>query len=187
MIRRPPRSTLFPYTTLFRSLRILLKNEGFDVTTAQGGKAGLEQIKAWAPDIVLTDIKMPGVSGIDILAAVKDQDPETPVLLMTAQASLQTAIQAVNEGAFHYVQKPFSNDEIVALCRRAAEVRRLKAENKQLKQEIRRRERAGPIEPIGKSRLFLDVLQLAKQVAPTESTVRIQGESGTGQEAIARC
>src|SRR3989449_4927436 len=77
---------------------------------------------------------MPGVTGIEILAAAKEQDPETPVILMTAQASLQTAIQAVNQGAFHYVPKPFSNDEIVALCRRAAEVRRLKAENKQLKQ-----------------------------------------------------
>ncbi len=168
------------------TLRILLKNEGFDVATAQGGKAGLEALKAAAPDIVLTDIRMPQVSGIDILAAVKEQDPETPVVLMTAQASLQSAIQAVNQGAFHYVQKPFSNDEIIALCRRAAEVRRLKSENKQLKQEIRRRERSGLIEPIGKSRLFQEVLTLAKQVAPTESTVLIQGESGTGKEVIAR-
>jgi DNA-binding NtrC family response regulator len=168
------------------TLRILLKNEGFDVATAQGGKAGLESLKSSAPDIVLTDIRMPQVSGIDILAAVKEQDPETPVVLMTAQASLQSAIQAVNQGAFHYVQKPFSNDEIVALCRRAAEVRRLKSENKQLKQEIRRRERSSQIEPIGKSRLFEEVLKLAKQVAPTESTVLIQGESGTGKEVIAR-
>src|SRR5207247_133076 len=126
----------------------------------------VDALKAAAPDIVLTDIRMPQVSGIDILAAVKEQDPETPVVLMTAQASLQSAIQAVNQGAFHYVQKPFSNDEIIALCRRAAEVRRLKSENKQLKQEIRRRERSGQIEPIGKSRLFLAVMQLAKQVAP---------------------
>jgi DNA-binding NtrC family response regulator len=172
--------------SILDTLRILLKNEGFEITTAQGGKAGLEQLRASAPDIVLTDIKMPGVSGIDILSAVKEQDPETPVILMTAQASLQSAIQAVNEGAFHYVQKPFSNDEIVALCRRAAEVRQLKAENKQLRQEIRRRERSGLVRPLGKSRAFQEVLRLAEQVAPTESTVLIQGESGTGKEVIAR-
>ena len=172
--------------SILDTLRILLKNEGFEVVIAQGGKAGLEQLAAAAPDIVLTDIKMPGVTGIEILAAVKEQDPETPVILMTAQASLQSAIQAVNEGAFHYVQKPFSNDEIIALCRRAAEVRRLKAENKQLKQEIRRRERSGLVKPLGKARSFQEVLRLVEQVAPTESTVLIQGESGTGKEVIAR-
>jgi len=105
------------------TLRILLKNEGFDVTTAQGGKVGLETLKSSAPDIVLTDVRMPQVRGIDILSAVRQQYPETPVILMTAQASLQTAIQAVNEGAFYYIQKPFSNDDMVAICRRAADYR----------------------------------------------------------------
>ena len=101
---------------------------------------------------MLTDVRMPSVTGIDILTAVRQQDPETPVILMTAQASLQSAIQAVNEGAFYYIQKPFSNDDLVAICRRASEHRRLRTENKQLKQEIRRRERSRFARPLGKSR-----------------------------------
>ena len=90
------------------TLRILLRNEGFEVTTAQGGKAGLEQIRAGTHDIVLSDVRMPQVSGLDILTAAREQDPMTPVILLTAQASLQSAIGVVNSGAFYYIQKPFS-------------------------------------------------------------------------------
>ena len=110
-------------TSILESLRILLKGEGFAVHTAHGGKAGLEQIAAVRPDVVVSDVRMPGVDGIQILAAARAQDADTPVILMTAQATLQSAIQAVNLGAYHYVQKPFRNDEIVATLRRAAEHR----------------------------------------------------------------
>jgi two-component system response regulator HydG len=109
-----------------------------------------------------------------------------PVILMTAQAELRTAIEAVNQGAFHYIQKPFGNDELVAICRRAAEHRQLKAENRTLRQEIRRRDRSQSVKPIGRSKAFQEVLSLAETVAPTDSTVLIQGESGTGKEVIAR-
>ena len=171
------------------TLRILLKKEGFEVITAQGGKAGLDAIRASTPDIVLTDVRMPQVTGLDILQAVKESDPITPVLLMTAQASLQSAIQAVNAGAFYYLQKPFANDELLAILRRACEFRQIRVENKQLKQEIRR-SGGGPrpvvTRPVGKARRFLDVLRLAEVVAPTDSTVLLGGESGTGKEVLAR-
>ena len=106
------------------TLRILLRNEGFEVRTRPGRQGGLEQIRGRSPrPIVLTDVRMPQVTGLDILPPPASRIPMTPVILMTAQASLQTAMQAVNAGAFYYIQKPFSNDELVAILRRACEFR----------------------------------------------------------------
>jgi DNA-binding NtrC family response regulator len=166
------------------TLRILLKNEGFAAHVAFGGKQGLDQIAAIRPDIVISDIRMPAVGGLDVLAAAKAQDPDMPVILMTAQASLQTAITAVNDGAFHYVQKPFQNDALIAIVRRAAETRQLKTENRALKREIKRRDSVG--KPIGANRAWLDVLNIAETVASSDSTVLLQGESGTGKGVVAR-
>jgi DNA-binding NtrC family response regulator len=187
MSQKPSLLVVDDESGILDTLRILLRNEGFEVTTAQGGKAGLEQIRSGTHEIILSDVRMPGVGGLDILAAAKEQDPMTPVILMTAQADLRSAIDALNLGAYYYIQKPFSNDDLLAIVRRASEYRAVRVENKQLKQEIRRRDRGNNVErPIGKSKRFTELLKLAEHVAPTDSTVLIQGESGTGKEVVAR-
>jgi DNA-binding NtrC family response regulator len=172
--------------SILNTLEILLRGEGFDVTVRTSGRQAMNEWDAIAPDIVLTDIRMPGVTGMDVLNEVRERDAEVPVILMTAQASLQSAIEAVNRGAFYYLQKPFSNADLVTLCRRASETRVLKRENVALKKEINRRDSSRRDRPIGRSRGFTEVLDLAETVAPTDSTVLITGESGTGKEILAR-
>jgi DNA-binding NtrC family response regulator len=169
---------------ILETIRILLKNEGFDAHTALGGKAALDQLAVLQPEIVLTDVRMPGVTGLEVLSAARAHDPELPVILMTAQASLQSAVEAVNQGAFYYLNKPFRNDDLLALLQRAVEHRRLRLENRTLKAEIRRRSSGD--RPLGKSATWIEVLRVAETVAPTESIVLLQGESGTGKEVVAR-
>jgi DNA-binding NtrC family response regulator len=168
------------------SLRILFRGKGYSVETALGGAKALESLSKEKPDLVVTDIRMPGVSGLEVLARTRDLDPEIPVILMTAQASLQSAVRAVNEGAYYYLQKPFANDDLLAICQRASEARELRVENRKLKKEIKRQGKRSKNRPIGKNKGFLEVLDLAETVAPTGSTILLSGESGTGKEVVAK-
>jgi len=172
--------------SIVETLGMLLTNEGFEVLSALSGSDGIDQFTSNSPDLVLTDVRMPKVSGVDVLEAIRERDPTTPVVLMTAQASLQSAIQAVNLGATHYVQKPFSNEELVAILRRSLDIGRVERENVRLKKEIRKRAKKDLIKPIGVSTNFRTVLQFAESVADSESTILIRGESGVGKEVFAR-
>jgi len=124
-------------TAILETLSILFRGQGYQVAVADSGSKALDALDQELPDIVLTDIRMPGATGLEVLARAHEVDPEMSVILMTAQASLQSAVRAVNEGAYYYLQKPFANEELLAICRRAAETRQLRVENKRLKKEIR--------------------------------------------------
>ena len=172
--------------SLVETLSVLLKNAGFEVQPALTGEEALQIFKEREPDIVLTDVRMPKMTGIDVLEAIRAQRPETPVVLMTAQASLNTAIQAVNLGATHYVQKPFKNEELVAILNRSLDWGALRKENAGLKRELKAREVRKSSRPIGISPSFEVALKLAENVARSDSTILLGGESGTGKEVFAR-
>jgi two-component system response regulator HydG len=171
---------------IITTLSMLLKGEGFDVISEVTGEKGLQRFRDESPDIVLSDVRMPKVSGIDVLEEIRRTSPETPVVLMTAQASLQSAIQAVNLGATHYVQKPFKNEEMIAVLNRSLDWGRLKTENAGLKRELKKQQTLKAGKPIGVSPSFETSLTLAEDVADSDSTILIGGESGTGKEVFAR-
>ena len=172
--------------SLVESLTVLLRREGFDVVSELTGAGGVQRFKDDSPDIVLSDVRMPKVSGIDVLEEIRRSSPETPVVLMTAQASLQSAIQAVNLGATHYIQKPFKNEELLAILNRSLDWGRLKQENAGLKRELKKQQTKKGGRPIGASPNFEASLELAESVAESDSTILIGGESGTGKEVFAR-
>ena len=176
--------------SIVESLRILLRSEGYQAHGAVGGRAGLERLAELSPDVVVSDVRMPGVDGLGVLGAARAMASPPPVVLMTAQATLQTAIGAVNAGAFYYLQKPFRNDELLAIVRRAAESRALRAENGRLAREVREARQqggrgGGAAAPLGVSRRWREALRLAEAVADSDSTVLVTGESGTGKEVVA--
>jgi DNA-binding NtrC family response regulator len=165
-------------------LGIVLRKEGYQVATVNNGKDALERVKADNVDVVITDIKMPGMDGIQLLNGIKKHDPSLPVVIMTAYASQQSAIDAVNLGAFQYLIKNAKNDEIKLVVRNAIEMRRVRTENQYLKRELKKGHDEKVI--IGSSDEMVRVFKMVERVADSEATILIQGESGTGKELIAR-
>jgi DNA-binding NtrC family response regulator len=165
-------------------LTIMLSKKGYETQTAQGGKEALEKIRASAFDAVITDMRMSGMDGLELLAAIKDYDPELIVLVVTAFSSVDNAIEAMRKGAYDYISKPFKEDEILLVLEKALERSRILAENRRLKSQIR--EKYDFSNFIGQSPAMRRVFDLIAKVAETKSTVLISGESGTGKELAAR-
>jgi two-component system response regulator PilR (NtrC family) len=166
-------------------LDALLAREGYDVRLAPSGAAALEIAKAVPIDAAVVDVMMPGMDGLSVLEELKRLDEDIAVIMITAFASVETAIAAMKRGAFDYITKPFKNDEVLVVLRNAVERRRLVAENVALKQNLQERySRFGSI--IGRSPRMRQVFDLIIQAAPSRSTILVGGESGTGKELVAR-
>jgi two-component system response regulator AtoC len=169
---------------LRRTLSLLLRTAGHDVETA-ADVAGGEQVLASADvDLVISDLRMPGGSGLDLLAAVKRLELDVPVILLTAYGTVEGAVEAMHDGAFDYLLKPFDADELKMRVTRALALRRYRAENAFL--QARHDEDAGLDGLIGVSPALTRVVELARQVAPSDASVLITGETGTGKEVLAR-
>jgi two-component system response regulator HydG len=161
-----------------------LEGEGYAVVGAGRGAEAIGELRSGEFDVVLTDLRMPGVDGMDVLRTARETQPGVPVILFTAFGSIETAIQAIRQGAYDYVTKPFALEEITLLVGRALEHRRLRAENISLRQELEGRYRFENL--LGKSPAMQAVFALIRQAAPGDASILISGESGTGKELVAK-
>ena len=161
-----------------------LKKQAFNVTSAESGGKALELFRQESFDLVLTDQKMANMSGLDLLQAVHAINPETPVILITAFGTIETAVVALKQGAIDYLTKPLNLEELLYRIRQVSDRYQIINENRELREALRERHRIEGI--IGESGPMLDVISLVRRVAPSEATVLIRGESGTGKELIAK-
>ena len=162
----------------------LLEEEGYLVTSAATGEEGIEKVKEDASDLVLLDLMLPSMSGLEALEEIILIDPDIVVVMISAYASIETAVEATQSGAFDFITKPFKNEELLLVVKNGLKKRSLEIENRQLKKTLK--ERASFKNIVGKSEPMQQVFDLITQVAPRRSTVLIAGESGTGKELVAR-
>jgi two-component system response regulator PilR (NtrC family) len=165
-------------------LSITLEREGYDVLTAAGGEPAIEALHRESVDAVITDLRMPKVDGLQVLRSAREISPDTAVIMITAMASTETAVEAMKLGAYDYVTKPFKLDEVILIVRNALERKRLRDENLYLRKQLETQHRFENI--IGKSARIVEVFDTIRKIADSPSTAMISGESGTGKELVAR-
>ncbi len=165
-------------------LGAVLEEEGFEVLTANSGKEALEVQKTSDVDLVLTDMKMPSMNGIQLLEKIKAKDPDLPVIMMTAHGSVDKAVEAMEKGAYSYLLKPFDNDRLIIYVNKAVSMYRVVKENRHLRSAVESQYSFGNI--IGKSKVMREVFGTICKVAPATATVLIEGGSGTGKELVAK-
>ncbi|KKR30559.1 MAG: Two component, sigma54 specific, transcriptional regulator, Fis family, partial [Candidatus Gottesmanbacteria bacterium GW2011_GWC2_39_8] len=158
--------------------------DGYRVISASGGKEGIELFKRGEFDLVITDLKMPDMDGMEVLREIKLLRDDVVVIMITAYGTIEKAVEALKAGAFDYITKPFNRDELKIAIGKALQVKRLEEENLRLKSELDEKFKFDHV--IGLSSKMVDVLQVLKRVSKTDSTILLLGESGTGKELIAR-
>ena len=166
------------------SCQRILTEEGYEVRTYLSGPEGLKLLSEEPFDLAIVDLKMPGMDGMEVLQAIKRDYPQVPVIMITGYATVETAVEAMKSGAFDYLPKPFTPDEVAVVVKKALEARSMMLENLYLRGEIQAKYRFENI--IGTSKKMQEIYRLIAKVAPTNSTVLITGESGTGKELVAR-
>jgi two-component system NtrC family response regulator len=165
-------------------LSAVLEEEGFETLTANNGHDAIEILENSDIDLVLTDMKMPGMDGIALLETIKNKEPDLPVIMMTAYGTVEKAVEAIQKGAYNYILKPFDNETLILYVKKAIDMYRMIKENRQLKNSIASQYHFANI--IGKSKGMQEVFETIRKIAPTTATVLIEGENGTGKELVAK-
>lgn len=167
-----------------RVLQMILQKEGYEIVTSKDGREALQKVEEENFDLVLTDMKMPGLSGIDLLKKIRESDKEIPVIMITAYGTVETAVKAMKEGAYDYLLKPFEKDEMKIIVANALKMKTLVRENRYLRGELEEKYKLDNV--IGKSSQMQEIYKILREVANTKATVLIQGETGTGKTLVAR-
>ncbi|MCA9710434.1 MAG: sigma-54-dependent Fis family transcriptional regulator, partial [Myxococcales bacterium] len=169
--------------SIVEALGKVLRKEGLSVITAGNGKAALEVVRRQPVDVMITDLRMPGMGGDDLLKAVKAITPEIEVIVMTAYGTVETAVEAMKRGAYDFISKPLKRASVIATVTKALDKAALVAENRHLRARL---EAATPRDIVGNSQVMRATLEIARQAANSTATVLLLGESGTGKELLAR-